>query len=198
MVGVTTESGAVDLKRSNWDTSGGLRSFTLGGLSGGLQGFPGAFNEKEDDIFENGSPSLWTGVSKAPPQVCSKHIHDLDGLGIGPGQPRNEDIWNMGGSSGGGPRSSKFSVKFDGQARSKRKKDKTIKESSECSNLVFGVYLHFDSMMVASELILVGRARGKFFSANYIMEWIQNNWTTSPNMDFEVITLTKRVVDGDF
>lgn len=112
-------------------------------------------------------------------------------MGIGSGQLFNEDIWNIGGTYGGGARSSKFFVKFDGQAKSKRKKGKTIKESSECPNLVFGVDLHFESVVETSELILVGRARGKFFSANNIMEWIQNIWSTAPHIDVEVITLTK-------
>ena len=57
--------------------------------------------------------------------------------------------------------------------------------------MVFGVDLHFDSVMAASELILVGRAGGKLFSADYIMEWIQVSWSTAPYRDVEAITLTK-------
>lgn len=65
-----------------------------------------------------------------------------------------------------GENTTRISVKHGGQSGVKRKKGKVIKESLECPNLVFGVDLHFDSVMAASKSILVGRARGKFSRLN--------------------------------
>lgn len=51
--------------------------------------------------------------------------------------------------------------------------------------------LDFDIAMVALELILVSRARGKFFSKDYISNWIHKSWAEAPNREAEVITLSK-------
>ena len=82
-------------------------------------------------------------------------------------------------------------MKIDEHKGNKRKKGKMIKESSECPNLIFGVDLQFNSVMAASELILVGRARDKVFSADYIFDWIQRSWVEAPEGGAEVITLSK-------
>lgn len=73
----------------------------------------------------------------------------------------------------------------------KIKNGKVIKESVECPNLVFGVNMHFDSVMVASESILVGRVREKYYLAEYITEWIGKNSDSAPNREVEVIIVLK-------
>lgn len=62
-----------------------------------------------------------------------------------------------------------ISVQSGGHTGTKHKEGKVIMESLECSNLVFGVNIHINSVMAVSESILVGRARGKFFTAEYIL-----------------------------
>ena len=46
-------------------------------------------------------------------------------------------------------------------------------------------------MMVALETILVGIAHGKFFSAQFIGDWIEQYWGESLYKEVEMITLSK-------
>ena len=51
---------------------------------------------------------------------------------------------------------------------SKRKKWKCIRKNVEKLNLFLGVDIQIGKAMEASKLIIVGRAKGKHYSANYI------------------------------
>lgn len=56
----------------------------------------------------------------------------------------------------------------------KRKKGRCIKNKVEFPDIFLGVNIQIDKEMEASDLILVGKARGRHYSANYITEWISN------------------------
>lgn len=71
-----------------------------------------------------------------------------------------------------------------GNTREKRKKNKLIKKKEISLNLVFGVDLQINEAMDTTEVILVGRAKGKKYSANYIKEWTTNTWKEALDQSF--------------
>lgn len=60
----------------------------------------------------------------------------------------------------------------DKQTGEKRKKQKVIKQNSE-ANLVLGVDVQIEEAMEVAEHTVVGRARGKNFSTQFIQNWVE-------------------------
>ena len=58
-----------------------------------------------------------------------------------------------------------------GSAGLKRKNNEAIRWKDECPCCVLGVDICIDEVMEATETILVSRAHGRKFSANYVTEW---------------------------
>lgn len=73
----------------------------------------------------------------------------------------------------------KEEVAGDRQAGEKRKKQKLIKEKTE-ANLALGVDVQIEEAMEVAESTLVGRARGKNFSAQFIQNWADQQWQAAP------------------
>lgn len=54
------------------------------------------------------------------------------------------------------------------------------KKKEERPSYVFGVDIHIDQAMEASETLLVGRVRGRKFLVDYIKVWAQLEWKEAP------------------
>ena len=155
--GASSPQGSANSYRPDWGSGRGFFNFSLGGLSGGFLDFKAGISVSEIGQQRHENPSTWEGLSTGPTQVGSKTSQERDFSRVGMGHLGNDEGRPNGISSGGCARSSKISMKFDEQKGNKRKKGKTIKESSECPNLIFRVDLQFDSVMATSEL-KIGRA----------------------------------------
>lgn len=87
----------------------------------------------------------------------------------------------MEGAEGGG----------SGSPGSKQKKNKAIRKKEEWPCCVLGVDISIDEVMEATKTILVGRVKGRNFSANYISKWTNTEWKEAPGKPMEIQALAK-------
>ena len=73
----------------------------------------------------------------------------------------------------------------------KRKKNNPIRKKEDHPSCVLGVDIRIDEAMEASETILVGRVRGRKFSADYIMDWVHSEWKEAPGQPNEIKILDR-------
>jgi len=73
----------------------------------------------------------------------------------------------------------------------KRKKSKLLRKKEERPSCVFGVDIHIDRALEASETLLVGRVRGRKFSVDYIKDWAQSEWKEAPGQPKQIKNLDR-------
>jgi len=73
----------------------------------------------------------------------------------------------------------------------KQKKNNLIRKKEIIANLVLGVNLHIDEAMEVAKLTLIGKAKEKKYSTNYIQEWAVKCWQKAQDKTYEVSTLAK-------
>lgn len=78
-----------------------------------------------------------------------------------------------------------------GKIGEKRKKQKPIKKKKFEANLVLGMDVQIEDALEVAECTLVGRARRKSYSGQFIKQWAEQQWKTTPVKSFKVSALVK-------
>ena len=73
----------------------------------------------------------------------------------------------------------------------KQKKAKSIKSKEDRLKCLLGVDISIENVMDLTEIMIVGRVRGRKYSAEYIADWAQTMWKESPGMPVDISILAR-------
>lgn len=132
-----------------------------------------------------GDPHAEYLLSGNPTHGSSAHAQNTTGVGS-PGPPLQEDLAGFGGH--GAPRVSVGELRRTGE---KRKPQRLIGYQEIEGNIILGMEVSIEESIEVVDCALVGRARGKKFSLDFLKKWGEQHFVSDRPLRFEAQCLAK-------